>query len=348
MALTDTLIKFRSGTSEQYKALIPKDANTLYFLTDTFQLYKGDQLYGKSFEVVDAFPATGVDGVLYVSKNKAIKYYNSGAWIDALVPDTEIAADSTSENVVTSKAVAAFVLSEISKLTGGTSNAFVTSVEEDSETVGSIVVKKGTETTKVAIKLDGIVHNATYDSETRTITLPQFNGEDLVINLGKDLVVNSGAYDSEKQEIVLTLTSGDVVKVPVADLVNVYTASDDTTGAVQITVVGDTIKGSVIADGSTIKIVEGVLTADFSSLVTTATFEALKGTVDVHTGDITKLKEDVSDLSSTVSTLKTTVEGIPGSYVSSDTYSQHVTDMNVALGALRSDVESQLTWKPIV
>lgn len=41
---------FKVGTSAQYLALATKDANTLYWLTDTQELYKGDVLYGVGHE----------------------------------------------------------------------------------------------------------------------------------------------------------------------------------------------------------------------------------------------------------------------------------------------------------
>lgn len=45
---------FKLGTSAQYQALAAKDANTLYWLSDTKQLYKGDVLYGTGAEATDA------------------------------------------------------------------------------------------------------------------------------------------------------------------------------------------------------------------------------------------------------------------------------------------------------
>lgn len=38
---------FRTGTRAQYDALATKDANTLYWLTDTQELFKGEALFGK-------------------------------------------------------------------------------------------------------------------------------------------------------------------------------------------------------------------------------------------------------------------------------------------------------------
>lgn len=41
---------FKQGTRAQYNAISVKDANTLYWLTDTLELFKGEVLYGKGAE----------------------------------------------------------------------------------------------------------------------------------------------------------------------------------------------------------------------------------------------------------------------------------------------------------
>ena len=41
---------FKQGTRAQYDAIATKDSNTLYWLSDTQELFKGDVLYGKGAE----------------------------------------------------------------------------------------------------------------------------------------------------------------------------------------------------------------------------------------------------------------------------------------------------------
>ena len=41
---------FKQGTRAQYDAIATKDVNTLYWLTDTQELFKGEVLYGKGTE----------------------------------------------------------------------------------------------------------------------------------------------------------------------------------------------------------------------------------------------------------------------------------------------------------
>ena len=48
MPTTNAIIKFKAGTSTNYAALANYDDNTLYFLTDTHQLFLGNVEYTKS------------------------------------------------------------------------------------------------------------------------------------------------------------------------------------------------------------------------------------------------------------------------------------------------------------
>ena len=83
------------------------------------------------------------------------------------------------------------------------------------------------------IPIKGAVVDPTYDPTTRKITLPIMqstgNVTNLEINLGKDLVVQSGVYDSNTKNLNLTLTSGDVVSIPVGELCDVYTGINTST-----------------------------------------------------------------------------------------------------------------------
>lgn len=68
MATKGSLIKFLAGTSAQYGTLTAKDANTVYFLEDTKQLFVGEMEFTKSTKVLQAAPTkstAGNDGALY-------------------------------------------------------------------------------------------------------------------------------------------------------------------------------------------------------------------------------------------------------------------------------------------
>ena len=57
-------VKFLYGAKANYEALTTKDNNTLYFLTDTLQIFKGTAEYTKSCKMVSSLPQSGqVQGV---------------------------------------------------------------------------------------------------------------------------------------------------------------------------------------------------------------------------------------------------------------------------------------------
>ena len=47
-------VKFAYGTKARYDALAPKDMDTLYFTTDTLQMFKGTTEYTKSTKMVSS------------------------------------------------------------------------------------------------------------------------------------------------------------------------------------------------------------------------------------------------------------------------------------------------------
>ena len=65
-------VLFSYGSIDLYKALSVKDENTLYFITDSHEIYKGSELIADKTELnvkfVSAIPsaATAVENVLYI------------------------------------------------------------------------------------------------------------------------------------------------------------------------------------------------------------------------------------------------------------------------------------------
>lgn len=357
-------VKFLTGSYASYAALAEKDAGTLYFLTDTKQLYKGADLYCKSFETVSTLPTSGAEGVLYVVSNtKKLYTWNGSSFVEALDAFVQIDASvsETGANAVSGKAVYDFVASEIAALTGGSSNAFVTSIVTDNENLGSLTVTKGTESNTVAVKLDGLAKTPQYDADTRKFTFPVVNGTDVVVELGKDMVVKKGEYDTENQEIVLTLTDDTTVKIPAGDLVDIYTASADTTGAAQITIANNKVKAAVLVDNTTIKVENGVLKADFSTLALASTVEALTTRVAANETAISNLTTNVNSeldaIKGRVSTNETDIATIKSDYaktadVESGYYNKTTIDtkvsaLNDSIAAVQTNLTNALTWVAI-
>lgn len=114
-----SLVKFMMGSSASFDLLPNKDFNTLYFLNDSHQIYKGDQLYCQSFKVVDELPAQGREGFLYIEETTE-KFYiwdKENNRFEEILDAGTIAVDELvteeSLNPVSSKAIYSFVLGQI-------------------------------------------------------------------------------------------------------------------------------------------------------------------------------------------------------------------------------------------
>lgn len=359
------LVKFMTGSSANFQALAQKDENTLYFLNDTKQIYKGENLYSKAFEVYPILPATGgVTGVLYVeTSTKKLYTWNGTSFIEAL--DASVTIDTkveeTGANAVSGKAVYDFVAAEINALTGGTSNVFVSSIIEDNSAIGQFKVQKGADETIVKVSLNGLAQAPSYDNEARKFTFPVIGGEAVEIKLGKDLVVNSGTYDTINQEIVLTLVNDEIIKIPVGDLVNIYTASEDKTGAVKVTIDKNEVKATVVVDETTIKNDNGVLKADFSKLALASTVEALTKRVSDAETTITNLSTNltkaIGDVDAIAKANQAAIADLPNIYVkttdlSANYYNKASIDSKVqtltqSISSVDGAWKTALTWTNI-
>lgn len=115
------LVKFVAGTAASYAALQPKDADTLYFITDAHRIYKGDvQMSGDVYSVVGTFPTVGdaVAGTVYVqSSDGAVSYFN-GTSYQPIVKASANTIDGAGDNnhFPTTAAVVAYVTNAIGDL----------------------------------------------------------------------------------------------------------------------------------------------------------------------------------------------------------------------------------------
>lgn len=224
-------VGFYYGTKANYNALSSHDSDTLYFITDTLQLFKGDEEYTKSTQFVAALPTSGAkQGVIYIRSNDLSMWRYTGTSYQQINKGyvTEIpssADDASDNNVPTTKAVAAYVNAKLANI-GDIEGVFVTDVTYNSE-AGEIVKYKGG--SGVATKLTGVANNPTWDATTRTLNIPIFGEDALSIEFGKDAFVTNGSYNSETKSLDLVLTTGSTVSIPVGSLVDIYTGIGTTT-----------------------------------------------------------------------------------------------------------------------
>ena len=282
-------VNFKYGSYQSYAALTVKDPNTLYFITDTLQIFKGASEYTKSCKMVADLPESGqVQGIIYVRmKDYTLHVYNGTGYVQlnkatvTAIP----ASGATNDNLPTTKAVADYVDAKIANVVG-MEGKFVTDVTyKDGELS---VAKNGT---PVKTTLTGVVHAPTYDAMTRTIKMPVFGGDELTINLGKDMVVTSGAYNAKTNEIELTISTGEVVKIPVGSLVDIYTGV--ATSTANVTVSDDNkisvdVKVSAKANNSIVIEQDGLYVAvpdAYTKAETDAAVKKVQDALTAHAGD---------------------------------------------------------------
>ena len=79
--MANNLPSFWVGTSTNYEALQTKDANALYFLTDTQQIVRGTQKFSQEVQFVANLPESGVRGVIYyVTGTGVASVWNGTQW----------------------------------------------------------------------------------------------------------------------------------------------------------------------------------------------------------------------------------------------------------------------------
>ena len=318
--MSTNMVKFRHGTYRSYLNLVQQgnvEENALYFITDegNARLYKGSKLFTQQWEVVPGLPAADdakTDRLYIDTVGNKLAYFNGSTFSDVLKGSDITVSTTVAENdvnAVSSHAVFTFVKDEILKLTGGIDlGTVVTGIETAEGTpAGSFTVKQGKTSTDVT--LNGVVVNPEWDATTRILTLPNTTtGKELTINFGKDMVITSGEYDATNKKLIFVIgeDATKTVEVPVGDLIDVYTASTETDGAIKLTVTDNAFKGELLVDSaSVLKITAGKLTADLSGYVTTTIFDTLNEAV-------TNLQKDVKKNSDNIVALNAFLNGTEG------------------------------------
>lgn len=356
-------VKFSYGTKANYDVLSPKDMDTLYFTTDTLQLFKGTAEYTKSTKMVSSLPTTGqIQGVIYFRMTDyTMHVWNGTEFIQLNRPNvTQIPESPSNDNVPTTKAVADYVQAKIEEVEG-IKGKFVTDVTYKD---GILSVAKGDD--PITTTLTGVVHEPTYDSETRTIKLPVFGGDELTISLGKDLVVTSGTYNATDKNIELTITTGEVIKIPVGSLVDIYvgvatstadvTVSDDNKISVKVKVSAKANNTLTIEDdGLYVSVPDAYTKAE-----TDAKVKSVQDALTSHTSDttvhITAAEREAWNAKPTQADLKNSHDDAV-SVAAADATAKadaaltsakgYADGLNTAMDTRVKNVEGALTWKNI-
>ncbi len=222
-------VQFFTLSSTQYQALATKDTGTLYFLTDTQQIFKGDTSYSHPVIVDTSFPETGLVGTLYInSTTQEAKIWNGTTWVVVQMAVSTVLTDSD-EVIPTSKAVKTYVDEAIEDVVAG--GGAVTNVTYADKT---ITVVKGTESS-TPLQLSGLVDGATFDGTTGVLSLTTNGGTPIEINLPVEQFLSAAAYNAETHILTLTMTDSSSFEVDLADLIDTYTGAENSAISVTIT-----------------------------------------------------------------------------------------------------------------
>lgn len=189
---------FKQGTRAQYDAIATKDSNTLYWLSDTQELFKGDVLYGKGAE------ATALASGLMSAADKAkLDALTSGGAIGLTAVDASVILGAGEDGNTT-------IGVQVSK---GKGNAL--ELKEDGLFVSPAAVSGAVE---FAIEKQETAE----DGFAETYKLKRTEGEEVTyvgdaINIPKDAVLSGGTY--EIVETADTPYAGAEVGDPYVDLV---------------------------------------------------------------------------------------------------------------------------------
>ena len=173
----------KHGLQASYDALQTKDANVLYFCTDTQKIYKGDVDFSNNIIVAATKPAAPVAGKVYVlADTDTVEVYVNGAWKVVSYPTvTSIDVNSDDKHVATAKAIYDAIQDAIADLAG---SADTVKAIGAGTTDGSVEVTKG----------DAVVVGNT---STSTVTISAKDANDTQLSTASFDVVTYGEATAE-------------------------------------------------------------------------------------------------------------------------------------------------------
>ena len=207
------MLSWHFVTAAEYYAAGSYDADKLYFLSDTHEIYKGNVPFTEAVTFVDDSTG-GFDTALGAIANPARRrIYMSNTTMEGRVYDgtswktviraVDTAVTASSNNLITSGAVKTYIDAQIAGITGG--NGFVKNIAYSSENK-TLTITGGEG--QPSIQLAGLGTSISYDAGTGKLQLKDVTGAVLGsdVNLDLERFVSAAAYDSTKKEIILAFT----------------------------------------------------------------------------------------------------------------------------------------------
>lgn len=227
-------------TQAQYKAAATHSSDNLYFLSDTKEIYRGDDLFTQSVIMYTGeLPTAPAVGQLYINETTLEgKTYTGTAWKTVIkaVADT-VTADGT--NPVSGKAVAAYVTDALKAAAAEAQAAF-------KEVAYSKTTNKLTFTSNDGktheVEIDNLPVDLAFDKSgtegTGLLQLKDKAGNVIGtgVNLDLERFVKSGEYSAETKKITLYFDDKKTEKVEIdaSALVDIYTGKATTTATTAV------------------------------------------------------------------------------------------------------------------
>ena len=313
-----------AGLQASYDALATKDANVLYFCTDSRKLYKGDIDFSNDVVVAATKPGTPYVGKIYIlGDTNTVETWDGSKWHVISYP-MATSVDNTSDDmhVASAKAVYNAITKAVADVTGGA--ALVKKVEAGDQDA-EIVVTMGDDSTSDVV-VPGVVTTPTWDAATRKLTLPVSGGTAVEINIGKDIFLDTEAdnkYNAETGNIELHLNDGTTIEIPAASLVDVYTggttnsakATVSDQNVITVDVVVDPVEGNALVlteAGLKVSLADYYKATEVDALVKTAkdAADAAQALADTNKAAIAKLNGDETTEGSVAKAVKDAVDGL--------------------------------------
>ena len=212
------MLSWHFVTAAEYYGAGSRDAEKLYFLSDTHEIYKGDIPFTEAVIMVDDSTGgfnTALQAITNPARRKIYmsqttmegRIYDGTSW-KTVIRAVDTAVTDSSSNLITSGAVATYVAQKIAEVTGG--EGFVKNITYTPATATLAITGGEGEPN---IQLSGLGVSLKYTAETGAIQLQDVTGAPVgsAINIDLERFVSAAAYDSAKKEIILAFT--DVAKI---------------------------------------------------------------------------------------------------------------------------------------
>lgn len=220
----DNLLKLYFSTLENYNnADIAIKKDSVFFITDTKELYVEDKLYGESFIIVNDLNIDNpsIDTMYLNMSDNAIYIYTGLVFKLVIEPYSVVQEfDPTSTFAISGSALIQYLTDNPIIFTQNT----ISNLEYDQESYSIIFTRK--DDSKHSLKLNKILANVLYDDITNTLSFKDADDTSISDISLIDKYVVSGKYDTVNKTLVFTLKDNTTVSIPATDLINIYSAEN--------------------------------------------------------------------------------------------------------------------------